>query len=145
MLTSLLLAGVLAGELDAAGVRGAAATHKGRVVLVSFWATWCAPCLVEFPDLVALARERKDVRVISVSIDDPIDRAAVEEVVAKHKPPFPVYMKTAGKDAAFIDGIDPSWSGAVPATLILAPGGEKRAFIEGEKTRAELEKVLSVP
>lgn len=45
------------------------ADYKGRWVLVNFWATWCAPCLEEIPELVALAEQRRDIQVIGVAID----------------------------------------------------------------------------
>src|SRR5215475_10336975 len=101
MMTALLLAAVLAGEVDAAGVHRAIETRKGRPVVISMWATWCGPCVEEFPMLVALARTQKDVAVVSISLDDPADRKAVESFVQREDPPFPVYLKAAGKDEAF--------------------------------------------
>jgi thiol-disulfide isomerase/thioredoxin len=138
----LLAAASTVSTVDAAGVHKAVAAAKGRPVVLNFWATWCAPCIKEFPDLVALARDRKDVTVISVSIDDEADRAAVDAFVAKQKPSFRVYMKKAGGDEAFINGVDPKWSGSVPFTLIFDAAGKKKASVEGEQTRADLEKSL---
>jgi thiol-disulfide isomerase/thioredoxin len=140
--TALLLAALLAGNLDAKGVHAAVAKHKGRPVVVNFWATWCGPCVAEFPDLVRLAGERKDVTFLSVTIDDPAERGAVETFLAKQKPTFPVYLKAPGGDEAFITGIDAKWSGAVPLTLIYDAAGKKVAQIEGEATRKSIEAQL---
>ena len=48
------------------------ADHRGEVVLVNFWATWCLPCKIETPDLVALQTEFQDegVRFVGVSLDE---------------------------------------------------------------------------
>jgi thiol-disulfide isomerase/thioredoxin len=132
-----------APTVDAAGLQKLVAAEHGHVVVVSFWATWCAPCLKEFPDVVAFARERKDVTVISVSIDDDSEREAVDAFVAKQKPSFRVYRKAGGNDEAFINTVDGKWSGAVPFTLIFDAAGQKKAAIEGEQTRAELDKALA--
>jgi thiol-disulfide isomerase/thioredoxin len=138
----LLAASLLTGDVDAAGLHRAVRSERGRAVVVNFWATWCEPCVKEFPALVALARERQDIRVISVSIDDPGDRKAVEDFLQKQKPSFPVYLKAAGADEAFINGVDPKWSGAVPLTIVFDTAGKKSFFLEGEITREKLESNL---
>lgn len=144
MISVLLAATLLAGDVDAQGLHRAVRAQRGRVVVVNLWATWCEPCVKEFPDFVALARDRRDVAVISVSIDDPGDRPAVLDFLKKQKPPFPVYMKADGNDEAFINGVDPKWSGAVPLTMIYDVSGKRIYFDEREVTRAELEKLLPV-
>jgi thiol-disulfide isomerase/thioredoxin len=141
--TTLLLAAVLAGRLDAAGVGRTVAAHRGRPVVLTLWATWCEPCVKEFPELAALARERKDVAFVSVSIDEPADRGTVETFVTERRPPFPVYMRAAGPDQAFIDGVDREWSGVVPATLVYDREGRRVALLQGEHTRADIEKALA--
>lgn len=49
------------------------ASYRGRVVLLNFWATWCAPCVVEMPSLLALHRAQPDLAVLAVSIDEDPD------------------------------------------------------------------------
>ncbi len=137
-----LLASLLSGELDLDGLHARVAAERPSVVIVSFWASWCAPCLAEMPALGAIAREHRDVVVISVSIDDPGDRPAVERILAEHKPPFPVYLKSPGSDEDFIDGVDPKWSGALPFTLIYDATGKAALRLEGEKSRADFERAL---
>jgi thiol-disulfide isomerase/thioredoxin len=139
---ALLLAAVLAGELDAAALHKLIEARRGHPVVVNFWSTWCAPCVKEFPALVGLAGRHRDAAFVSVSLDDKEDRAAVESFVAKQQPPFPVYLKAAGPDEAFINGVDRSWSGVIPATLVLDREGRKVALLLGEHTPAEIERAL---
>jgi thiol-disulfide isomerase/thioredoxin len=139
---AVLLGALLAGQVDAAHVRTLVAAHKGRPVLLNLWATWCAPCVAEFPDVVRLAQEHGEVAVISVSIDDVAERAAVEAFIEKQKPPFAVYLKKPGPDEAFINGIDPHWSGSLPASLVFDEKGRQKALLEGEHSREELERAL---
>ncbi|HEY2943737.1 MAG TPA: TlpA disulfide reductase family protein [Vicinamibacteria bacterium] len=140
---ALLLAAVLAGQLDAVALGRAVAAHRGRPVVLTLWATWCEPCVKEFPALAALARERKDVAFLSVSIDEPEGRKALQAFVAERRPPFPVYVRAPGPDQDFIDGVDREWSGVVPATLVYDREGRRVALLQGEHTRADIEKALA--
>lgn len=142
-MTPLLLSALLAGEVDAQALARVLDSQKGRVVVLSFWATWCEPCVREFPDLVALARERRDIAFVAVSIDEKEDRPLVESFLAERRPPFPVYLKAPGPDEAFISGVDPAWSGAIPATLVFDRRGRLGALLEGEHSRADIEKAVA--
>jgi peroxiredoxin len=46
------------------------ASYRGKVVVLNFWATWCAPCIQEMPSLLALHREQPDLAILAVSIDE---------------------------------------------------------------------------
>jgi len=140
---ALLLAAVLAGQLDAAGVGRAVAAHRGRPVVLTLWATWCEPCVKEFPALAAMARERKDVAFLSVSVGEPGYRKTIEALVRERRWTFPVYTRTPGPDQAFIDGVDREWSGVVPATLVYDREGRRVALLQGEHTRADIEQALA--
>ena len=49
------------------------AGYRGRVVLLNFWATWCAPCVIEMPSLIQLHHDQPDLAVLAVSIDEDPD------------------------------------------------------------------------
>lgn len=117
-----------------------------KVVLVNMWATWCAPCRVEFPHLVKLARnyQARGLRVLLVSADLDTELPNVKKFLAKQGVDFPSSIK-AQKDQEFIDRVYPKWDGALPATLIYDGSGKLRSFWEGETSYTEFEqKVLEV-
>lgn len=112
--------------IDEKGLQQRLQQARGKVVLLNFWATWCDPCVEEFPDLVKIAQEfrPRGLEMILVSIDEP------EELEKKVKPflqnqgvTWPTYFKKTRDDEVFINTIDPKWSGAIPATFIYDANG----------------------
>jgi len=114
-----------------------------RVVLVNVWATWCSPCLEEFPELVKLQRNYagKGLRVIFVSADFAEEVDGVYEFLAKQGVDFRTYLKT-GNDEDFINALNPGWSGALPATLVFDSGGRLVNFSEGKASYEKFEQMV---
>jgi thiol-disulfide isomerase/thioredoxin len=81
-------------EATAADVDRAVREHKGSVVVVDIWATWCAPCVERFPHQVALHRKYADLGLvcISASIDKPRESDAAREFLARHRAAFPNFL-----------------------------------------------------
>ena len=104
-------------DLDGKPVR--LADLRGRVVLVDFWATWCAPCLADLPALQA-AYTRYHARgfeVVSISLDETAD-PLVDFVKARKLPWRQVHNATCGGDAVAAFGVT-----NIPATFLVAPDG----------------------
>jgi peroxiredoxin len=113
--------------VDEAGVRALVKNEGGKKLrLVNVWATWCAPCVIEFPDLVALHRiyRGRDFEVITVSADDPEKKDKALEFLKSQQASTKNYAFDKGDPYALIEAVDPQWQGALPHTILVAPGGE---------------------
>jgi thiol-disulfide isomerase/thioredoxin len=122
-------------------VREAIAKPGARAVLVNVWATFCDPCREEMPDLLRVYRERRDqglrLVLVSADADDDQGRAEARKYLASLGVDFRSYLKT-GDDMAFINGIEPRWSGALPASFLFDGAGKLRHFFPGQVTAATL-------
>jgi thiol-disulfide isomerase/thioredoxin len=117
------------------------ASSKGKVVLVNFWATYCVPCRKEMPALVAMQQKlsAKGFQFITVSADEPEQEKDAAAFLDKAKVPAPVYIKRAKDDDAFINALDPKWSGALPASFLYDRQGKKVKSYFGEVDLKQLE------
>lgn len=119
-----------------------APSEKNKVI--NFWATWCRPCIKELPQFLELYEKYNDenLELSLVSFDFVEDlENKLKPFVAKKNIEAKVYLLDETDYNAFIDKVDPSWSGAIPATLMIAKGNSRRKFIEKEFSEDELEKV----
>lgn len=128
----------------AAQILGAVRAPGARAVLVNVWATWCQPCVEEFPDLVRLHRAYEDrgLRLVLVSADFEEQQDAVLAFLRKQGVDFPTYLKDQ-KDEAFIDGLDARWSGALPASFVFDDRGAIVQFWEGKQSYAAFESKIA--
>jgi thiol-disulfide isomerase/thioredoxin len=107
--------------------------------VVNFWATWCAPCIKELPHFEKLQADYKSekVKVLLVSVDFKSKlSAAVVPFVKRKGLKNEVFLLNESSPQEYIDRIDPSWSGSIPATLFIKNG--KRKFVESEFTYEQL-------
>ena len=120
-------------------------TNNGKILVINFWATWCAPCLKELPLFEKLNGNRQDVAVSLVSMDmdlDP-DPQKVKNFVIRKKIKSPVLILDETNPNSWIDKLEKSWSGALPATLVINSRNGKRKFVEKELHEGDLEKLIA--
>ena len=130
--------------VDEAAFQKLIAANRGKVLIVNFWATWCAPCREEMPQLLALGKAQapQGVKLLLISADDPGDEAKAGEFLSQQRAPAPWYLKKAADDDRFINAIDAKWSGALPATFIYDRNGRRvRTFI-GEVEMKDIEAAI---
>jgi thiol-disulfide isomerase/thioredoxin len=127
--------------LDETAFRRMVASQRGHVLLVDFWATWCAPCREELPKLVGLysTYRQKGLSFVTISCDEPEQKAQALAFVEKQTAPRPYYIRQAKDDDQFINAIDPKWSGALPALFLFDRAGRQAQSFIGETDLRQLE------
>jgi thiol-disulfide isomerase/thioredoxin len=111
--------------------------------LVNFWASWCTPCVEELPAFEKIGEEfsRDKVRVILVSLDFPRQiESRLMPFIEKNGIRSEVLVLNDPDANKWIDKVDPSWSGSIPATLIY--NRDSRLFHEGMYTYDELKDIV---
>ncbi len=109
--------------------------YKGRWVLVNVWATWCAPCLEEIPELVALAESRSDIQVIGLAIDWQ-DRKQVLQFAEGMFVNYPIVLGRR-EDAKAIGKIN-----GLPTSFIFDTDGRLATRHTGALTRRQVERLM---
>jgi peroxiredoxin len=127
--------------IDAAGVAALRANATGRFRLINVWATWCAPCVQEFPDLVAIARkfDLREFDFITLSLDDPAQTAKAKSFLERQGAGMTTrsvnsakrerrttnhYLFSGARPEDLLNALDPKAPGQIPHTVFIAPGGE---------------------
>ncbi|MGD2062033.1 MAG: TlpA disulfide reductase family protein [Nitrospirota bacterium] len=143
----------LAGKAEAAAPMVSPVTAQGLmtqarqagkpVALVHLWATWCEPCLEEFPLVVELERKYRDrgLTVLLVSADSASRLGAVQEFLDRHGIDYATFIK-AQNDQAFIAGLGGKWQGQLPASLFFDSSGKLTTWWPGPGDRTRFEETI---
>ncbi|MBI4726519.1 TlpA family protein disulfide reductase [candidate division TA06 bacterium] len=121
---------------DASGQAFALSRQKGKIVLLSFWAGYCKPCLAEMPMLENLRKTYGDsgLMVAGICIDTKRSQAKAREIAVKQRVSYPI-LYDLGQKAMMLYKVGP-----LPSTFLIDKRGNIRYHFEGftEKTKAEL-------
>lgn len=135
-----------AAPVDAAGLKKQVAARKGKVVVVNFWATWCGPCVKEFPDLVKLQKnyQAKGVELVTISCDEPSDLKKVNRFLAKQGITKNAFLNKQGVDIeGYLKYLDPQAKDAgIPRTYIFNRSGKLVKGMTGEHSYAAFENAV---
>lgn len=123
----------------------------GRPLLINFWATWCPPCVDEFPDLVKIDNDyRGKLDVITVSLDDLADiDTYVPKFLADMKAEMPAYLLHTKDESAAIRLVAKDWTGNLPMTVLYDADGTvaymRNGRIRVQPLRDNIDKLLAPP
>lgn len=136
-------------EVDESSLKELMNSNKGKTVMVNLWATWCAPCVEEFPELLKIREELngKDFELVLISLD--FGKNAKErtlEFLKDKGAEFRSYISAFSKDEDLINYFSSEWDGAIPATFVFNKDGTLSTALIGKRSyeqfMAELEKIM---
>jgi len=134
-------------KLDTIGISGikeVVKNHTDKLRLINIWATWCAPCVAEFSDLVTLNHMYRDrgLQFVTITTDEPRNKDRALQFLERKQSSGLNYIYTGDDKYKMIDAVDPKWSGALPYTLLVDPDGKIVYAHEGAIDFEELKKVI---
>ncbi|MDA3928622.1 MAG: redoxin family protein [Prolixibacteraceae bacterium] len=120
------------------------ANNTDKLRLINVWATWCAPCVMELPDLIDLQRMygNRAFEFITLSADKPSKKDDALKVLTDKHAPISNYIYSVDDRYALIELINPDWNGALPYSLLIEPGGKIIYTSNGIVDLLELKKVI---
>lgn len=113
-------------QVDLPGLKRLMKNDGDKLRLINVWATWCGPCVAEYPEFLVLQRMygHRDFEFISLSADKPEQGEKVEKFLDKVHSPIKNLHFQGDNKYDLIEAIDPDWNGALPYTIMVEPGGK---------------------
>jgi peroxiredoxin len=120
------------------------ANPTDKVLLVNFWATWCGPCLTEFPDLETTYRmfRGRDFDLVTVATNLPDERPGVLKVLEKQHASSRNLQFGSDDTYAMQAAFEAKWEAGVPFTMVIGPGGKVLYQKQGEVDILEVRRVV---
>ncbi len=113
-------------KIDEAGIKELLKNNTDKLRLINVWATWCGPCVNELPDFVNINRmyRLRDFEFITISADNPGKEKNVLKALTNLQLSNTNYLFNSDDKYKLIEAVDPKWTGALPYTILVEPGGK---------------------
>lgn len=100
--------------------------ENDTLYVVNFWATWCPPCVKELPFFKDLSKEyaERPIKFILISLDPKDNLEQTEVFLQKKKIAIETHILSAGDPNQWINTLEPSWQGSIPATFLYQKGSK---------------------
>jgi peroxiredoxin len=135
---------VALNTIDEAGLKDLIKNNSDKLRLINIWATWCGPCITEFPEFITINRmfRRRDFEFISISADDPTKKEKVLKFLQQQQASNTNYLFSVDDKYKLIEAVDPNWQGALPYTILVEPGGKIVYGKQGPIDAAEIKRLV---
>jgi peroxiredoxin len=130
--------------IDEAGIKELVQNKSDKLRLINVWATWCGPCVTEFPSFIEMHRMYKgrDFELITVSADNPENKDKALKFLKKSQASVNNYLFSLDDKYKLIEAVDPKWQGALPYTMLVEPGGKIVYAKQGIIDPKEIKKLI---
>ncbi len=131
-------------EISTNGVKVLMKNSSDNLLLINIWATWCGPCVVEYPEFINMYRMYvgRNFEFVSLCVDNLNQKDKALTFLKKYNSSVKNYIYNGGDIYKLIPTIDQGWSGALPYTILLEPGGKVVYNNAGMTNPQELKKVI---
>ena len=130
--------------IDENGIKAIAKNDGKNLRLINVWATWCGPCVAELPEFVAMNRmyRQRGFELITISADAPVEQKKALEFLKKKQVAARNYLFEGNDKYRLMDAVDEKSSGALPHTILIAPGGKVLYSKSGPCEPLEIRKAI---
>jgi thiol-disulfide isomerase/thioredoxin len=131
-------------KLSPNGLADLLKNNTDELLLVNFWATWCGPCIIEYPEFVTMQRMygERDFQFVSVSMDTPDQADKALKFLKGKESALPNYIMDTNDKYEVIKVVGSDWDGSLPITLLIEPGGKVAYRVPGTINALELKKAI---
>ncbi len=112
--------------INAVGLKSLVANKGEDYLLINAWATWCLTCVEEFPELVKMGRmyRRRHFKLVTLSVDNPDHKGLAHKFLKRSQAAMTNYLYTGHDRDELAEALDSKWTGPIPYTLLVEPGGK---------------------
>lgn len=131
-------------KINDEGIKALLQNNSSKLRLINIWATWCAPCVIELPDLIKLQRMygNRDFEFVSLSADSPDKEETVLKLLQTKHAPVQNFIYSTDDRYRLIELIDQEWNGSLPYSILIEPGGNIVYKNNGIVDLLELKKII---